>query len=63
MKRMLFAILAVILVYGCAGEKAVQQEKLRVIFETDMGNDVDEATYPAIIDCFSSLLSCPAGQH
>ena len=43
MKKIFFAILAVILVSGCAGEKAAKPEKLRVIFETDMGNDVDDA--------------------
>lgn len=43
MKKMLFAILAIILLVGCTGEKAAKPEKIRIIFETDMGNDVDDA--------------------
>ena len=38
-----FALLSLVFLTGCVGEKAAKTEKLCVIFETDMGNDVDDA--------------------
>ena len=46
MKRfsvLLTIILAAVVFSGCASEKAEQSDKLRIIFETDVGNDVDDA--------------------
>ena len=38
-----FALLSLMMFTACAGEKAAKPEKLRVIFETDIGNDIDDA--------------------
>lgn len=38
-----FALMSMMFLSGCAGEKAAVSEKLRVIFETDIGNDIDDA--------------------
>ena len=38
-----FALTSMMILAGCAGEKAAKPEKLRVIFETDIGNDIDDA--------------------
>ena len=45
MKKLIytFALLSMMILAGCAGEKAAKPEKLRVIFETDIGNDIDDA--------------------
>lgn len=46
MKRfsiLLTIILAAFVFYGCDSEKAEQSDKLRIIFETDIGNDIDDA--------------------
>lgn len=43
MKKILFAFVAVLLAAGCAGPKQEGSDKLNIIFETDMGNDVDDA--------------------
>ena len=45
MKRIFYAlaVLSLMFLAGCAGEKAAKSEKLFVIFETDIGNDVDDA--------------------
>ncbi len=45
MKRVfyVFALLSLMLFAACTGEKSAQQQKLRVIFETDIGNDIDDA--------------------
>lgn len=45
MKRIFYAlaVLSLMFLAGCAGEKAAKPEKLFVIFETDIGNDIDDA--------------------
>ena len=45
MKKIIFALtlLAAFVFAGCENNKSVDSEKLNVIFETDMGNDVDDA--------------------
>ena len=43
MKRLVFIFLVVpVLLAGCSAEKH-QDDRLRVIFETDIGNDIDDA--------------------
>ena len=37
------AFFGVLTLIGCENEKAVQSDKLNIIFETDIGNDVDDA--------------------
>lgn len=38
-----FALMSMVFLAGCGSEKASKPEKLRVIFETDIGNDIDDA--------------------
>ena len=49
------------------GRFEINDEGISVFTPSENGNAryllADDATYPAIIDRFSSLLSCPAGQH
>lgn len=43
MKRILFVFAAAMLMAGCCGPKSDCSDKINIIFETDMGNDVDDA--------------------
>ena len=45
MRKLFYAVAltSIMILTGCAGEKAAKSEKLRVIFETDIGNDIDDA--------------------
>ena len=43
MKKILFVFAAAMLMAGCCGPKSDCSDKINIIFETDMGNDVDDA--------------------